>query len=919
MSIRQEILAGKSVLLLEMKSSIDKTLSQAESKLRTFQLVTQEIGRAMFRGGLLASIPLGFSAREFQNFEDEILFLQTKLQATDETIADLEKTILDLGRTTSFTSTQVAQAATELAKAAFSPQEIKNSLQAVLDLARGGRLSLQESASLIANTLKTFGLHSSQAGDVASKFITAARLGTLEVMDLKESLKEVSGTFRGLNIELPTALALLDVLAFRSLKGTKAGTSLNTALLNVGKNMDKLKDLGIPISDPQGNARKFVDILTDLRDVVKGISPNEFEQLKAIQEIFNIRGGRAVLALLPQLDEFIAKQKEIAASTDEAREAALKMDSKLGGAFRRTLSVIQNIAIEIGRALAPALIDVMNIAREYLNGFNKIIQQHPELVTNFAKIAIATTTAGAGLITMSVAAGTLASTLLGAKLAMGAVFSVLGGVFGMFTSPLKMMTGLGRVAVIFKDIAYYATKIMGGTFAAALTGVSVGFGAGFITASTALGKILTDLEVFQKIWDHTLKSVMAIGREIGKLGQDLKYLPETLRLIGEGIKAGDVEGLGTFITDQVQNSVNIIKDAVQNTWAEIVNFVSPAVEKIMVMWETVRTVGEMVFEALRAIAGFILRVSLEVLNDMLIAIGVWNRELGDPIDQLAAIIPIISEGAVSIAESYRAIIEAIKNTEFKQWAKLIIEDLEDLIRLPVSTFMRALINIVDVLAKALNVVGKTLINLGNLIIDVADLFFKMMQNAGIISGDSELAGWWEQKLSNYIVSVGLGMEAQSRNVEKFRTDMMKLLMDFNTNLTNIVAGAFERINNIEGPEGAKTDSTLDKEKAKIDNLLYAERLRQLQEDSFFEGIASSLSFAMEEIVKETSSKVTKALKEGEGEAYGGIGRMIDSVTGFDRVINQQLLKKGKKDTDYLESIDENINTLVNNKQPFVFK
>ena len=397
MSPRAPIISGKTVILLQVQDTVDSALAGVRKKLNKFSASLSNISLDLFRGGIVSTLPLIGILNEFKRFEDRILFLRTKVETSDEAFAGLEQTIRDLGRTTSFTAQEVADGATSLAQAGLSLVQIQNTLQAVLDLARGSEISLSDSAMILANTMAVFSIESEKANEVASQFIVAARKGTLDVLNLKESLKEVVGTLAVLNIDLPTSLALVTQLAQSSLKGTKAGTSLNTALLNLAKNSDVLKNtLGINTTDTAGNLRPFIDILDELN--AKLASLGNARRVAVIQRLFNIRGGRAITGLIRDLDRIRELEVAIRGAGNEAREAAVKMDSGLGGALRIAASAAQDLAISIGKINSGPLIDILRVVPALLNSFDEIVRTNPKLVLTIAAIPPAMLAAGvAGL------------------------------------------------------------------------------------------------------------------------------------------------------------------------------------------------------------------------------------------------------------------------------------------------------------------------------------------------------------------------------------------------------------------------------------------------------------------------------------------------------------------------------------------
>lgn len=438
MAPRQPIIAGKTVILLQLQDTIDGTLAGAKKKLNKFSSGLNKISFELFTGGLISGLPLTKTLKDFSSFEDRLLFLSTKLNATDEQMALVTERIRELGRSTSFTANEVADGAAVLAQAGLNATQVMDGLQATLDLARGNMITLEQAGAVLANTMTVFKIEGSQAGVVASQFTRAARLGTLDVLDLKESLKEVVGTLDTLNIDLPTSLALVTQLAQSSLKGTKAGTSLNTALLQLASKKDVLRDaLGITIEDADGNLRPILDILDEL--LVRLNSLGDVARLAVVQRIFNIRGGRAVTGLLRDLANVRSLAKDIKTAGNEARDAAKKMDSGFGGAVRLATSSLLDLSITIGNLIGDKLQPLLRIVPAIASQFEKLAKANPELVVALA--AVPPLLVGIG------AAGLLASFTLnklgGVVGLLGVAFQRVGSIFN------KQFTGalIGGLAV----------------------------------------------------------------------------------------------------------------------------------------------------------------------------------------------------------------------------------------------------------------------------------------------------------------------------------------------------------------------------------------------------------------------------------------------------------------------------------------
>lgn len=422
MVARADILAGRAVILINIQDTIDRQLRGIRNKMRVFSNSMSEIGGDLFRGGAALSVASIFPVKDFIKFQDQMLFLQTKLRATDIEIGSVEKRIRQLGRSTSFTAKEVAQAATMFAQAGFSIAEINKSLQASLDLARGGQVDLSTSTTILANAMRTFQVDTARAAEFSSKFIAAARLGTLDIVDLAESLKFTSGTFAQLGVNIDEVLGLVTNLSLSGLKASLGGTSLNTAFLNLAGSAEELKNvLGVTFNEVDFQTPLIV--LTKIEKALQKFP--KLERLSIIQDLVNIRGGRAIFGTflqgLGRLDEIT---EEIKNSSDEARVAAAKLDSRLGGVFRRSKSAFEDLMISIGSTSEGPLTTFGTRLTLILNDLSTLSEKNARFTQSLLLVGPAALTAGIGLLSVTFVMGKLAMLMTPVMMLNSTLFSL---------------------------------------------------------------------------------------------------------------------------------------------------------------------------------------------------------------------------------------------------------------------------------------------------------------------------------------------------------------------------------------------------------------------------------------------------------------------------------------------------------------
>jgi TP901 family phage tail tape measure protein len=359
-----------------------------------------------------------------------MLFLQTKFAMfgrltgnNARIMADMEDTIRKLGSTTTFTAGEIAEAAVTLAQANLSPKQVTQSLGPILDLARATRTDPNYAADALAKAIKTFELDTNEMGKIASYFVAATRLGPLNLDDLVSSLKYSQSTAKGLIQDLPTMLALFADLSNKGMMGSIAGTSTNTAMMQIAKKFEEMQKQ-IPnfnvMYDQQG-LFNYVETIKSFKKAVEDLDVLPKQALTG--DVFNLRGARSVGAT--NAEQVIAFYKEITNAVNEAELAAKTMDSGTTGAIMRLSSAFDELVLAGGKVVSHVLIPFFETTSKILNQLSTLVPQYKGFVATMLLIPPVTLAGGIGLIMLAKGLRTVAGIL-------GVVRSGFNAVFGSF-------------------------------------------------------------------------------------------------------------------------------------------------------------------------------------------------------------------------------------------------------------------------------------------------------------------------------------------------------------------------------------------------------------------------------------------------------------------------------------------------------
>lgn len=332
----------------------------------------------------------------FTAFDDVARRVQGTTGANAETMELLRYQAKELGRTTSWSASEAAEAQFEFAKAGFSNNEILAATPGILDTATAAQMGLAEATEITAGALRMFGLDASKSIQVGDMLTKTASSTTTDVRDLAESLKYSGNGAKQFGLSLEQTLGILGQLGNLSLKGSQAGTALQAVFstLQNSKKQKMLMNIGVQLTE-DGSYRNILDIIEDIKDKTKGMEKAQRESF--ISQVFQEQGSQAMNRLLDtpkeELDKLI---NEVQSSSGFASQLAKILGAGVGGAFKNLTSATEGLGISFGQYLAPAIIDVINIATQLISAGTGFIDwlNSGSYVANALTFTISALTAG---------------------------------------------------------------------------------------------------------------------------------------------------------------------------------------------------------------------------------------------------------------------------------------------------------------------------------------------------------------------------------------------------------------------------------------------------------------------------------------------------------------------------------------------
>jgi hypothetical protein len=227
--------AALNVVISADTSNLEAGLSRAEQSVsKAGSAIQAAMGGALVAGIAGVGAAMVGSVKSAADFEKQMSAVGAVAGASASEMEALTKTALQLGKDTSFSASEAAQGIEELAKAGVSMADIMGGgARASLDLAAAGAVSVAEAAEIASNAMNVFGLKGADMAHVADTIAGAANASAIGVNDYKFSLAAAGAVAATVGISFDSLSTAIAVMGNAGIKGSDAGTSLKTMLLNL--------------------------------------------------------------------------------------------------------------------------------------------------------------------------------------------------------------------------------------------------------------------------------------------------------------------------------------------------------------------------------------------------------------------------------------------------------------------------------------------------------------------------------------------------------------------------------------------------------------------------------------------------------------------------------------------------------------
>lgn len=367
-------------VLLEAKDKISPALKTIGSGLKNFgskawsvTLKAVDLATAPIRGvinllrnpilqaGAVLGVSVGLAdtINTYKDFEAAMSQVQAVSGATSAELTKLTNKAKEMGASTKFTAEESAEAFNYMAMAGWKTDDMLNGIEGILSLAAASGEELATTSDIVTDALTAFNMKASDAGRFSDVLAAAASNANTTVSGMGETFKYAGSMAGSLGYSIEDVALMTGLMANTGVKGTMAGTALNSIFTRLSTNTngaaDALSDLGIEFYTQKGNARDLSDVMEELRQATAGM--NDEQKSNLANTIAGTQAQKGLLAILNASEE---DYKKLAESINNADGAATKMSEtrldNLSGDITLFQSAVDGLKISLGEKMSNSWI-----------------------------------------------------------------------------------------------------------------------------------------------------------------------------------------------------------------------------------------------------------------------------------------------------------------------------------------------------------------------------------------------------------------------------------------------------------------------------------------------------------------------------------------------------------------------------------
>lgn len=445
-------------------------------------------GFTVMKGALANLVADGFrlainAAKDFaketlqtgMNFEQGMAQVQAVSGASGEELEALTEKAKEMGAKTKFSATESAEAFNYMAMAGWKTEDMLNGIEGIMNLAAASGADLATTSDIVTDALTAMGYSAGDAGKLADVMAAASSNANTNVEMMGQTFQYAAPIVGSLGYSMEDTAVAIGLMANAGIKGDKAGTALRSTLTRLSappkECAEAMEELGISLTDSEGNMKSLDEVMGDLRKAFKDM--DETQQTANAKAIAGQEAMSGLLAIVNAAPEDYEKlTKAVKESEGAAESMANTMNDTVAGQMTLLKSQIEGVQIQIYEKLTPALRDGIDKVSESISAINwdSVGEKLGKFATNAINLFVKLIDNAEGIISVLKSMGTvLAATFVVNKIT--GFITTIAGMIKTFRT-LKTAVEGATAAQKLLNLAQAATPI--GMVTAAVAGLAAG-------------------------------------------------------------------------------------------------------------------------------------------------------------------------------------------------------------------------------------------------------------------------------------------------------------------------------------------------------------------------------------------------------------------------------------------------------------
>lgn len=309
-------------------------------------------------------------------------------------------------------------------------------LMPILRASEATGADLATTSDLVTDSMSALGLQTNQLNNYLDVCARAQNKSNTTLTQMQEAYIGCGGTFKTFKTPLQESGALLGVLANRGIKGSEAGTSLQSTLVNLtkqsGESAKAMAAIGVSAYDSEGKFKGITNLLKEVQSATANMTEeqrnNYLTMIAGKTQLTTLNALMAGLSntLADGTNEYQALYDTLGNCDGALDKMATTMTNNLSGAMEQAGGAMDEFKLNLGERLAPYLTQFFNWFADSLpaatekfsalmdnkipkainsgkSAFEKIKPIVSFITKNFSELAIAGGTVVVGLKAFSIA------------------------------------------------------------------------------------------------------------------------------------------------------------------------------------------------------------------------------------------------------------------------------------------------------------------------------------------------------------------------------------------------------------------------------------------------------------------------------------------------------------------------------------